>query len=92
MSRICQGSDSDHRRVLRSRRVVDLGEVRVSLLAEEIADQIREGQGSVVRLASEVGDMTHWRQAARRAGRILGVPVRTGVAEDGSRVWAVDNS
>jgi hypothetical protein len=92
MSRICQGPDSNRRRELRRQPIVDLGEVRVSLLAEEIADQIREGQGSVVRLASEVGDVAHWRQAARRAGRILGVPVRTGVAEDGSRVWAVDNS
>jgi len=92
MSRICQGADSERPRRSRSAKVVDLDEVRLSVLAEEIAAQIRAGQGSVILSASEVGDVERWRRAARKAGRVLGFPVRTGVAPDGSRVWAVDNS
>jgi hypothetical protein len=61
-------------------------------LAEEIAAQLVAGQGGVVRWTSEIADVDVWRKAARRAGRLLGVPVRTGVADDGSKVWVVDES
>ncbi len=73
-------------------RVVDLEKVRVERLAMEIADQLVAGHGSVLRLADGVGDVDRWRRAARRAGRILGVSVRTGVSPDQARVWAVDES
>lgn len=61
-------------------------------LAKEIADQIVAGRGSVVRWTASIDDVERWRRAARRAGRVLGVPVRTGVADDGTRVWAIDAS
>lgn len=61
-------------------------------LAKEIADQITTGQGSVVRWTSSVDDVETWRKAARRAGRILGVSIRTGVSDDRTRVWAIDAS
>jgi hypothetical protein len=92
MSRICQGADAAVSRRPRASNVIYLDDVRLSLLAEEIAAQIRSGQGSVIVDALKVGDVERWRRAARKAGRVLGVPVRTGVAHDGSRVWAVDNS
>lgn len=72
--------------------VIDLRLIRRDRLAGEIVDQLRAGYGSVVRDASAMPDVGLWRAAARRAGRLLGVPIRTGVAPDGSRVWAVDNS
>jgi len=72
--------------------VADLEQVRLSKLAEEIAAQIQAGQGNVKRRASDVGDVEEWRRAARKAGRLLGVPIRTAVAPDGSAVCAVDNS
>jgi hypothetical protein len=59
-------------------------------LAQEIADQIVAGHGSVVRWTAELPDVDDWRRAARRAGRLLGVRVRTGVSGDGTRVWVVD--
>jgi len=61
-------------------------------LAQEIADQIVAGQGSVVRWTAELPDVDDWRRAARRAGRLLGVRIRTGVSDDGTKVWVVDES
>ena len=61
-------------------------------LAEEIAAQIVAGHGSVVRWTAELADVEDWRRAARRAGRLLGVRVRTGVSDDGTKVWVVDES
>jgi hypothetical protein len=61
-------------------------------LAEEIAAQIVAGQGSVVRWTAELADVDDWRRAARRAGRLLGVRIRTGVSDDGTKVWVVDES
>ncbi len=61
-------------------------------LAEEIAAQIVAGQGSVVRWTAELPDVDDWRRAARRAGRLLGVRIRTGVSDDGTKVWVVDES
>ena len=61
-------------------------------VAKEIADQIVAGQGSVVRWTTDIADVDEWRRAARHAGRLLGVRVRTGVADDGAKVWVVDES
>lgn len=72
--------------------IVELERVRVERLAAEIADQLVAGHGNVVRCADAVDDVDRWRKAARRAGRILGVPIRTGVSFDGGRVWAIDES
>lgn len=73
-------------------QIVELEHVRLEHLAEEIATQLIAHNGGVTRLSAAVGDVDLWRRAARRAGRILGVSVRTGVAADGSKVWAVDES
>jgi hypothetical protein len=62
------------------------------LLAKEIAYQLVAGHGSVVRRTASVADVELWRKAARRAGRILSVPVRTGMSDDGDKVWVVDES
>ena len=51
--------------------------------AGEIAAQIVAGHGSVVRWTAELADVEDWRRAARRARRLLGVRVRTGVSDDG---------
>ena len=61
-------------------------------MAREIAAQIVAGQGSVVRWTAELPDVDDWRRAARRAGRLLGVRIRTGVSDDGTKVWVVDES
>ncbi len=61
-------------------------------LAQEIAAQIVAGHGSVVRWTAELPDVDGWRRAARRAGRLLGARVRTGVSDDGTKVWVVDES
>ena len=55
-------------------------------LAEEIAAQIVAGHGGVVRWTGQLPDVDDWRRAARRAGRLLGVWVRTGVSDDGTKV------
>lgn len=88
MSRICHRED----RKRFTGRVVELERARVERLAEEIAGQLRAGYGSVLRRSDAVDDVDRWRRAARRAGRILGVPIRTGVSIDGAPVWAVDES
>ena len=65
---------------------------QLDALAKEIADQLMAGHGSVVRWTASIGDVERWRKAARRAGRLLSVPVRTGVSDDGDKAWAVDES
>jgi hypothetical protein len=72
--------------------VIDLQGVRLERLATEIANQLRAAGGAVTRRSEVVGDVDRWRRAARRAGRLLDVPVRTGVSIDGSKVWVVDES
>lgn len=62
------------------------------LLAKEIADQIVAGHGSGVRWAVDIADVERWRALARQAGRIMSVTVRTGMSDDGSKVWVVDES
>lgn len=59
----------------------------VDLWVGEIVEAL-QGSGSVVRSADDL-DVDRWRRAARQAGRRLGSSVRTGVAADGSTVWAV---
>ena len=58
-----------------------------SVLATSVA-----GHGSVVRRTAFVADVDLWRKAARRAGRVLSVPVRTSVSDNGDKVWVVDES
>lgn len=72
----------------RNARVIDMERARVERLADEIASQLRNGGGSVCRLAEDVVNVARWRRAARRAGRLLGVSVRTRVSYDGVKVWA----
>ena len=74
--------------IRRRGRVVDLEGVRVERLAEEIADQLQQHGGSILRLATDVENVERWRRAARQAGRRLGVTIRTGVSNDRSKVWA----
>lgn len=101
MSAVCKHADvrhadGGHRGEVAGRSgsppVVDLEAVRVRLLAEDIARELVVHRGAVTHLAETVGDVDAWRHGARRAGRLLGVPVRTGVAIDGSKVWVVDES
>lgn len=61
-------------------------------LVTEIAEQIDAGLGSVVRWTAELDDVEEWRAAARRAGRLLDLNVRTGVSDDGTKVWVIDVS
>jgi hypothetical protein len=74
------------------RRRVEVSKEQLEDLAKEIAAQLEAGYGSVVRMSSSLENVEEWRKAARRAGRLLGVPVRTGVTDDGSKVWVVDAS
>ena len=89
MSTVCQ-RESDEKSSQAT--VVALVDFRLQKLADVIAGELRAGHGSTIHSVDELDDVEAWRKAARRAGRLLGVPVRTGVAPDGSRVWAVDNS
>jgi hypothetical protein len=66
---------------------VDLERVRVERLANEISMQLHQFGGSVLRHADDVGDVERWRKAARRAGRLLREPIRTGVSDDRLKVW-----
>jgi hypothetical protein len=59
-------------------------------LADEIARQLTEGRGHVVRCFSNVDDVARWRRAARMAGRSLRTRICTGISCDGQRVWAVE--
>jgi len=89
MSTVCQ---RESEKKSSDATVVALVDSRLRKLADVIAGELRSGHGSTIHAVDKVDDVDLWRKAARRAGRLLGVPVRTGVAPDGSRVWAVDNS
>lgn len=69
-------------------RLIDLERERVEVLARELVPALRE-RGSLSAETAELADVERWRRAARRAGRLLGWRVRTGVMAEGSRVWAV---
>lgn len=69
-------------------RVIDIEKQRVEQLALELVPTLRDRQ-QVSRKIADVDDVDRWRRAARRAGRILGVRVRTGV-NDHRIVWVVE--
>ena len=71
-------------------RVVDLQQRQVEALALQIVPELRE-YGYLMVGTDKVDDVDRWRKAARRAGRLLGWHVRTGVLPDGARVWAASN-
>lgn len=71
-------------------KVVDLERFRVERLAGEIVPWLRD-RGSVLVETSGLESVERWRRAARRAGRLLGWRVRTGVSPAGDRVWAVSD-
>jgi hypothetical protein len=66
-------------------RVVDIEAVRVGRLANELIEHLC-ATGSVHAELADVEDLDRWRRAARRAARLLGWRVRTGVSAE--RVWA----
>lgn len=84
--------DSERADESQSAVVLDFCAMRLERLTEQIVAQLRQHGGAVTRRAVDVGDVALWRRAARRAGRVLNVPVRTGMALDGSKVWVVDAS
>jgi hypothetical protein len=67
--------------------VVDLRAARIDRLAHALTAALESGH--VIDDTSEVASVDEWRAAARQAARDHGWRVRTGVAPDGSRVWAV---
>jgi hypothetical protein len=67
-------------------RVVDIERERVERLAADLAPELRE-RGVIVVDVAALEDVERWRRAARRAGRLLGWRVRTGISRDGRRVW-----
>lgn len=69
-------------------KVVSIDQGLVDKLALQLAAQMR-GRGSLSADVADIENVDVWRKAARKAGRILGHNVRTGVS--GSRVWVVDN-
>ena len=73
---------------LESTRTVDeLADSRLELLVQELSTQLRFNRG-VKHGTDYVGDVELWRKAARIAGRLQRIPVRTGVSRDGTEVWA----
>lgn len=68
--------------------MVDLERHRREKLARGIAERLRRSPDRVL-VEDPEHDVERWRRAARRAGRLLGWKVRTGVVEDG-RCWVVD--
>lgn len=72
-----------------SGRVVNIDRARVERLAVDIAPLLAK-RGNVIVDVARIDDVALWRRSARRAGRLLGIPVRTGVSWDGTRVWACE--
>lgn len=68
--------------------VINLERIAVERLAREMAPAFRQKSLITARVA-ELDNVERWRKAARRAGRLLGFPVRTSLSPDGTRVWAV---
>ena len=68
-------------------KVVDIERKAVDRLARDLAPKLAEGQ--MVVSVDEIHDLERWRKAARRAGRLLGQPVRTTLIADGSKVCAI---
>ena len=55
----------------------------VDRLAHELAPAL-DDRGIVVAKVTEVDNVERWRKAARRAGRLLRLPVRTAISSDGN--------
>lgn len=72
---------------LEQRRLDQLTDDLAAIMAERLP-----AVGVVAVNVATIGDLDRWRAAARRAGRRLGVRVRTGVSLDGSTVYVVDNA
>jgi hypothetical protein len=68
-------------------RVADLEAARVEALAAELVPVLRD-RGAIVVDVERLDSVERWRRAARRAGRLLGWHMRTGLSRDGRRVWA----
>jgi hypothetical protein len=69
-------------------RVTDeLERRRVEKLVPQLIHELKTHR-SVTHGADQIADIDAWRKAARIAGRRLGIPVRTGLSRDGTKVWA----
>lgn len=85
MSAVCQRTERSSD--LLAPNIVDLDDLRVGRLTPGIIDELR-GRGTAV-ASVEGGDLDRWRRAARRAGRVLGWHVRTGVSD--GRAWVTSD-
>jgi hypothetical protein len=70
-----------------TRQTDELERRRLDRLADQIGTELQVRR-SIVCSSEHVDDIDRWRRAARTAGRRLGIPVRTGVSRDGTKVWA----
>jgi hypothetical protein len=68
LSAVCQRTDTS---ADRSATVIDLEKVRVERLAARLVPDLR-GAGMSRSPIADIDDVTRWRRAARRAGRLLG--------------------
>lgn len=66
----------------------ELERKRLEHLAKHLEQQLRIHR-SLTYGADHIEDIDLWRRAARLAGRRMGIPVRTGVSRDGTKVLAV---
>jgi hypothetical protein len=71
-------------------RVENLERQRVERLAADLVPALRE-RGEARAETQALESVERWRAAARRAGRLLGWRVRTGVSRDGRYAWAVSD-
>ena len=67
----------------------EIGARRIGRLTDRLVDELRFNR-TLVCGTDSVGDVDEWRRAARRAGRRLGIVIRTGVSYDGTRVWVTE--
>lgn len=72
--------------------VIWLDQFKRDRLVPELAAELQEC-GSVIRRIEHVDDVDVWRQAARRAGRLLGWRVRSGISGSaaGDAVWVTSD-
>jgi hypothetical protein len=71
-------------------KAVDIEAARVERLAREMVPTFK-ARGSLIKRIDAVDDVERWRKAARRAGKLIGWRVRTGISNDGSSLWAVSD-
>jgi hypothetical protein len=83
-----QTNANERPEAVRVGKVSELERQRVERLAHELAPVLRDrGQA---RTGPGENDVDRWRRAARRAARLLGVPIRTGRGPDGGAWAALD--